>query len=249
MDDNPVTMSSPLIQVTAKTLAGDLFVLSIDPAMGLDAIRTALSTMDPLMFPLRRTIVQRMDDDEATTLLVDGCIVLILVEPEVRCRLEAVTDEQITPPDGAPIPIRHWSFTLESGEPFHVYRKVHPVCGLIRYHACTEAIRPDDPDRERTYTRALEDSFVPHLSSNSRDWYVVKTVIHRMEETFKKETMEEDEIQPRFRSRYTVCTCGVVLSTLSMKSHLKSRSHLAEGDPTFGEFMKRVDDDLTAFSV
>lgn len=230
-------MSSPLVNIIAKTLSGDLFALSTEPSM--DAIRTALSAMDPLMFPPRHTIVQPIDNAP----LADGSIVMVLVNPNVRCTFIGATDETITLSDGDPLTMRHWSFILESGEPFHVYRKIQMMAGIrmVRYHACTHAIQPEDFDRERTYTRAVEDSLMLDLSSKPRDWYVIKTVIHRMEEILVEEWL------PRFRPKHAVCTCGAIIGNLFVKAHLLSKQHLTNV-VMMNEFMKEVEEDLAALS-
>ena len=67
------------VTVTVKTLSGDLIELSVDPALGLDGVETALTLFDSEQFPQEITKVSFLNEDENT--LTNETFLLAIVSP------------------------------------------------------------------------------------------------------------------------------------------------------------------------
>jgi len=229
-------MSSALVTPTIKLLNGELLSVEVDPALGLEGVRKALNTFDPVTFPLFHTMVH--DTDESNPPLTCESLLCAFVKPIHVCRLESVDDVSET--------LRHWHFMMENGTSLHVYRRAGGLPVMEYYQSFYPVTYANDRP-----TMSLDNCIyylrVSSPNGNARDATMKEAYIVHQALLLDELVSEDDRRYPTTsQSEGALCECGYVNpSELIFPSHFQTEEH-QEGHPEMKPFMDSVKESLSA---
>jgi hypothetical protein len=155
------------------------------------------------------------------------------------CRIESVDNVILYGTNASvEVPCRIWTFTLENGEEFKVYRTDRRRFGFTNYLVQLK-------DGRNGYFQNIKDLLGyagPDFGVTPRDGFVIDLSLQA------QETMELQQGPARIASVQYVpvpvvldvyCECGLIVDFAKMKAHLKTKKH-EKGDEEGKQFMERA---------
>ena len=216
------------VNVTVKTLSGDLIELSVDPALGLDGVEAALTAFDSdtyAPFQFRCFFI----DEEVTELTHDAILGLIFVE-EPMARLEEI-QENITLP-GIEAIFKLFKFKLSSSQPFYVYVRRCPNF-YIYYWSFSLMTIPEDVHDRSSSLNSFSFTMTHTLHLSIPDAYIISQILRNF-------LTDKEDIIFAFKNQSIYCECGHIVKSTYMTQHLNSKFKHNNGDTKGKVFLARV---------
>lgn len=239
--------ASAMIDITVKSLAGDLVQLSVDPTLGLKGVETALTLFDSDVYaPFQFRVF--FIDEEATEITQDAFLGVVVVQEPMAHLLEVI-DSVTLPGTNASYSATYKVFKFKLSTPDHPYLYIYsyekngknmfypslvPLRIAIHHWAPSDdpfdmSARPVQHDPlTRLYKQLITDSVV-----TISDAYIILYVImfHYNLDICTGMMNKENEVY---------CECGCIVKPKSMAAHLKTKLKHKNGDEKGKAFLAHL---------